>query len=111
MKHIRTIGVVIVLFNLIIHALVQSQSSDSTNVTQPVKRSRFQIQLNGIYSILETDLRFESATGILGVKINFEENLGMDKYRIIPMINARFDVKGRLNILLCIMDSRVMPIM
>ena len=67
-------------------------------MTQPIKRSRFQIQLNGIYSILETNLRFESATGILGVKINFEENLGMDKYRIIPMINARFNVKGRHNI-------------
>jgi hypothetical protein len=75
-----------------------SQSADSNRLDQSLKRSRFQIQLNGIYSVLETNLRFESATGLLGVKINFEENLGMDKYRIMPMVQARFNLKGRHNI-------------
>jgi hypothetical protein len=98
MKQIRTTGIIIVLFNLFILVPVQSQSSDSTTIAQPIKRDRFQLQLNGIYSILETNLRFESATGILGVKINFEKNLGMDKYRIMPMLNARFNLKGRHNI-------------
>jgi len=50
------------------------------------------------YAILETNLRFESASGILGAKINFEKNLGMDKYRVMPMLNARFNVRGRYNI-------------
>jgi len=98
MKHIRTTLIIFVLFNLFFLAPVQSQSSDSTIVDQTIKRSRFQVHLNGIYSILETNLRFESATGILGIKINFEENLGMDKYKVMPMINARFNVKGRHNI-------------
>ena len=98
MKRIRCIFLFTVLLILSVLGPVKSQSSDSSDVARTLKRSRFQIHLNGIYSILETNLRFESATGILGVKINFEENLGMDKYRIMPMLNARFNVKGRHNI-------------
>jgi hypothetical protein len=54
MKHIQTTVTIFVLFNLFIFAPVQSQSSDSSNMAQAIKRPRFQIQLNGIYSILET---------------------------------------------------------
>jgi hypothetical protein len=75
-----------------------SQSNDTSDLVQSIKRPRFQISLNGIYAIMETNLRFESSTGILGVKINFEDNLGMDKYRVMPMFNARFNIKNRHNI-------------
>lgn len=98
MKQLTYISLFIVLLSPCIAGPVLSQSNDSSAIKQTLKRPRFQVQLNGIYAILETNLRFESATGILGVKINFEDNLGMDKYRVMPMFNARFNVKGRHNI-------------
>jgi hypothetical protein len=76
----------------------QDSAGDSITSGGSTKKSRFEIQVNGIYATMETNLRFESATGILGVKINFEDNLGMDKHRILPMFNVRFNIKNRHNI-------------
>jgi hypothetical protein len=98
MKIVRISTLYILGFSLLLAAPVQSQTSDSAAVSQTIKRPRFEIQVNGIYATLETNLRFESSNGILGVKINFEDNLGMDKYRVLPMFNARFNIKNRHNI-------------
>ena len=98
MRKLIYISQITLILSLSVSGLLRSQTNDSSAIAQTLKRPRFQAQLNGIYAILETNLRFESATGILGVKINFEDNLGMDKYRVMPMINARFNVKGRHNI-------------
>ena len=77
MKIVRISALYILSFSLLLNATVQSQTSDSARVGQPIKRPRFEIQVNGIYASMETNLRFESSNGILGVKINFEDNLGM----------------------------------
>lgn len=74
------------------------QSSDSTISGQIEERPRFHIKVNGIYAILETNIRFESTNGIMGAKINFEDQLGMDKYRLMPMFTATFNIKNRHNL-------------
>ena len=98
MKILRISTLCILGLSLLLNATVHSQTSDSAAVSQTIERPRFEIQVNGIYASLETNLRFESSNGILGVKINFEDNLGMDKYRLMPMFNARFNIKNRHNI-------------
>jgi hypothetical protein len=98
MHLLRTTILFILGLSLFLTAPVQSRTPDSSAVSQTVKRPRIMIQLNGIYTILETNLRFESNSGLLGVKINFEDNLGMDKYRLMPMVNARINVKNKHNI-------------
>jgi hypothetical protein len=95
---LRTTALYILVLSSLLVAPVHSQSKDSLQMDQTIKRPRFHISLNGIYAILETNLRFESSSGILGVKINFEDNLGMEKYRVMPMFNAKFNVKNRHNI-------------
>ena len=89
---------IFILLNGLVTGPALSGFNASEDSTKNLKRNRFQVQINGIYAILETNLRFESATGVLGVKINFEDNLGMDKYRIMPMVQARFNIKGRHNL-------------
>lgn len=98
MKILKISALYILGLSLLLNAPVQSQTSDSAAISQSLKRPRFEIQVNGIYATLETNLRFESASGILGVKINFEDNLGMDKHRVMPMFNARFNIKNRHNL-------------
>ena len=98
MQALKITTLYILGFCSLLAAPVQSQTSDSAAVSQTIKRPRFEIQVNGIYASMETNLRFESSSGILGVKINFEDNLGMDKSRVIPMFNARFNIKNRHNI-------------
>ena len=98
MKILKISALYILGFSLLMNSPVRSQVSDSAAVGQSLKRPRFEIQVNGIYATMETNLRFESSTGILGVKINFEDNLGMDKNRLMPMVNARFNIKNRHNL-------------
>jgi hypothetical protein len=74
------------------------QSQDTASLDQPLKRQRFHISANGIYAILETNIRFESPGGLLGIKINMEENLGLEKYRVMPMFTATFNIKNRHNL-------------
>ena len=90
----------LVIFTLgsLLKVSAHAPAGDSTAASRSTKKPRFEIQVNGIYATLETNLRFESSAGILGVKINFEDNLGMDKHRILPMFNARFNIKNRHNI-------------
>lgn len=98
MQIIRTTILAGFILNLLLVNPGVAQSNDSTSAVQTSKRQCFHITVNGIYAILETNLRFESANGILGAKINFEDHLGMDKYRIMPMFTATFNIKNRHNL-------------
>ena len=98
MKCFRIILLATIIFSSVSLSAAQSQSKDSADLDQTLRKQRFHVSVNGIYASMETNLRFESSNGILGVKINFEDNLGMDKYRVMPMFNARFNIKNRHNI-------------
>ncbi len=88
----------VIALGLLLAAPLHCQSHDSLGVDQTNKRPRFHISLNGIYAFLETNIRFESTSGIMGAKISMEDHLGMDKSRLMPMVSARFNVKNRHNI-------------
>jgi hypothetical protein len=92
---------VLALLVLASHPLypVAAQNADSSNLDQDSRRQRFHISANGILAILETTVRFESPGGLLGVKIGLEDNLGLEKYRVMPMFTATFNIKNRHNLL------------
>ena len=96
---IRTAALTGFVLNLILVDPAAAQSNDSTNIGQTDKKPRFHISANGVYAILETNIRFESQNSILGAKINLEESLGFDKSRIMPMFMATFNIKNRHNLL------------
>jgi hypothetical protein len=98
MSYLRYTLLLIFALGSLLAFAAQAPMGDTTTAGRSTKKPRFEIQVNGIYATLETNLRFESSAGILGVKINFEDNLGMDKHRILPMFNARFNIKNRHNI-------------
>jgi hypothetical protein len=98
MPYLKYTLLVIFALGSLLKVSAHAPAGDSTAASRSTKKPRFEIQVNGIYATLETNLRFESSAGILGVKINFEDNLGMDKHRILPMFNARFNIKNRHNI-------------
>lgn len=95
---IRTTVLAGFILNLILVNPAVAQSNDSTSTDQTTKQQRFHVSVNGVYAILETNIRFESTNGLLGVKINLEDNLGLEKYRIMPMFTATFNIKNRHNI-------------
>ncbi|KPL15219.1 MAG: hypothetical protein AMS26_08290 [Bacteroides sp. SM23_62] len=86
------------ILSLVLANPAAGQSKDTASMDQTLKHQRFHISANGIYAILETNIRFESPSGLLGVKINMEENLGLEKYRVMPMFTATFNIKNRHNL-------------
>jgi hypothetical protein len=95
----RTAALARFVLNLILVNPAAAQSNDSTNIGHSDKRPRFHISVDGIYSLLETNIRFESQNSLLGAKINLEEVLGFDKSRIMPMFMATFNIKNRHSLL------------
>lgn len=77
---------------------IYPQSTDSSIAIPPVKEPRFHFTASGIYAMLETNLRFELPNGLLGVKINFEDHLGLEKYKMMPVFTGKINIKNRHNI-------------
>ena len=84
--------------NLLLITQVLPQSSDSASVDQTRKEPRFHLSESGIYAILETNVRFETLNGLLGLKIGMEDHLRLDKYRVMPIFSARIRIKNRHHI-------------
>ncbi|NOR33576.1 MAG: hypothetical protein GQ579_02725 [Bacteroidales bacterium] len=84
--------------NLLLITQVLPQSSDSASVDQTRKEPRFHLSVSGIYAILETNVRFETLNGFLGLKIGMEDHLRLDKYRVMPLFSARIRIKNRHHI-------------
>ncbi len=88
----------ILVLNLVFITQVLPQSSDSASLDRIRREPRFHLSVSGIYAILETNVRFETVNGLLGLKIGLEDHLGLDKYRVMPLFNARIRIKNRHNI-------------
>lgn len=75
-----------------------AQTADSVNTEQKVKVPRFELSVAGIYSMLETNLRFETLAGLLGININLEEHMGLAKYKLMPVFTGKIHIKNRHSI-------------
>ena len=81
------------VLNLLLIFPALSQSNDSTVLDQSGRKQRFNFTANGVYAILETNLRFETANGLLGLRLNLEDHLGLEKYKIMPVFSGSFNIK------------------
>jgi len=70
---------------------------DSTEVFQNEKKKqpRFRINPTGIYAFLNTNLRFETPGGLLGVQVNLEDNLGLKKKEFMFVGSFMFNISKR----------------
>ena len=99
-KHFSARFLLVVLFlNLFNIIPLLASTNDSIKDNEGWYRQRFDITVNGIYAVMETNLRFESSNGFLGARINFEDHLGLTKSQVMPMISTVFNIKNRANIL------------
>ena len=93
-----SVGFMILLINLLVIFPARPFSGDSTSTDPPRRKQRFFVSVSGIYAMLETAVRFEILNGALGLKINMEDHLGFDKFRVMPLFTARITIKNRHNI-------------
>jgi|GEM_PF-1513199 len=88
----------LVLFFLLFvtpHQAYCQNSSSENDLTERKKQPRFNIATVGIYSFLNTNLRFETPGGLLGVQINMEDNLGLDQREFMFVGSFMFNIKKR----------------
>ena len=95
---LQAAGLMVFVLNFLLMFPALSQSNDSTVLDQTGKKQRFNFTANGVYAILETNLRFETANGLLGLRLNLEDHLGLEKYKIMPVFSGRFNIKNRHNL-------------
>jgi putative salt-induced outer membrane protein YdiY len=91
-KYIALLAFVI-SFLMTIQAL--AQSTDFNRFNESGNEKRFLLSANWIYAKLETNIRFESLTGFLGLKIQLEEDLGLDKWKSMPVFTAMIKLGDR----------------
>lgn len=87
-----------IFIGLSIFSNLYAQTPDSVKADQKVKVPRFEFSVSGIYAMLETNLRFEDPTGLLGLNINMEEHMGLAKYTIMPVFTGKVNIKSRHSI-------------
>jgi putative salt-induced outer membrane protein YdiY len=83
----------VISFLMTIQAL--AQSTDFNRFNENRNEKRFLLSTNWIYAKLETNIRFESLTGFLGLKIELEEDLGLDKWKSMPVFTAMIKLGDR----------------
>jgi hypothetical protein len=96
----------ILVLNLLVIYPALPHSGDSASVDQTRKEPRFPLSVSGIYAILETNVRFESLNGMLGLKIGMEDHLRLDKYRVMPLLARGSILKTGTLFMECITTSR-----
>jgi hypothetical protein len=77
------------------HLAYGQTSSFENDLTEREKQPRFNITTVGIFAFLNTNLRFETPNGLLGVQINMEENLGLDRREFMFVGSFIFNIKKR----------------
>jgi hypothetical protein len=91
-KYIALLACVI-SFLMTIQAI--AQSTDFNRFNKNGNEKRFLLSANWIYAKLETNIRFESSTGFLGLKIELEEDLGLDTWNSMPVFTAMIKLGDR----------------
>ena len=87
-----------IFFGLFISSDLCAQTPDSVNADQKVKVPRFEFSVSGIYAMLETNLRFEDPSGLLGVNLNLEEFMGLARYKMMPVFTGKVNINSRHSI-------------
>lgn len=95
---LQAAGLMVFVLNFLLMFPALSQFNDSTVLDQTGRKQRFNFTANGVYAILETNLRFETANGLLGLRLNLEDHLGLEKYKIMPVFSGSFNIKNRHNL-------------
>ena len=72
-----------------------AQSTEFNRFNKSGNEKRFLVSANWIYAKLETNIRFESSTGFLGLKIELEEDLGLDTWKSMPVFTAMIKLGDR----------------
>ena len=52
-----------------------------------------------VFARLESSIRYDFGSGIIGVRVDFESNLGLDQFQTVPSLIATFRVGGRHHII------------
>ncbi len=60
---------------------------------------RFRFLTMVVFAGLESTVRYDFGTGLIGVRVGFETNLGLDQFQTFPMVYASYRVGGRHHIL------------
>ena len=72
-----------------------AQSTEFNRLNKSGNEKRFLLSASGIYAKLETNIRFESSTGFLGLKIEMEDDLGLDAWKSMPVFTAMIKLGDR----------------
>lgn len=60
---------------------------------------RFRFSAMAVFARVETSVRYDFGSGIVGVRVGFESNLGLDQYQTVPALLATFRVGGRHHVI------------
>ena len=56
---------------------------------------RFHINVAAVYAQLETSVRYDFGGGLVGVRVGFENDLGLEEYQFFPAITASYRIGSR----------------
>jgi len=59
---------------------------------------RFRFQAMMVFARFESTVRYDLGTGLIGVRVGFETNLGLDQFQTLPVVIASYRVSGRHHI-------------
>ena len=71
----------------------------TSGVAQVEALPRFRFNVVVVFARLETSIRYDFGDGIIGVRVDFESNLGLEQYQTLPALIATFRVGGRHHII------------